>query len=1144
MDFLYVPIAVEVFLTNHKNTPEKYIADIAPDFSLLEFTKIGSNLETGPFSTKRPLKEGAHLHFILPDALTQGMQKEEELAYPAVPNRFLVTRMVAGEKVSCFSWLIESDYLAGKRESFMVDSPSVPMLSGEGKGFRYLGRSYPASEAVKEGGERLQPLTALGYGEPAFAAFYPGCRNVFGFHDSLSDVSGGMLTYSVIGWYSREKDDPLYGAAEEDFEQRLQKLAWSVPKGTLCKNRILCHGMVSDIDWKGPDAEYPSGKSLKDVKPAMGTTSAEALSAVLSRQIWKEPGEGRETMERFLTALQYDILDEMKEIDGIVKCQDSIHKNELLSRNGGEYWVVRRSDKKAETEPQLKKGVKDELKRLNEFQEAADATKREIASYQARLQDAWDFYQKCVEEGQQWQGPSSEAIMERMKKVVLCIIEKRKQLKNKLEEIRNQVEKTRKLIEQEKGYFLLETAENDRFYEPGEPVILLAGEGAGRGFLFGEDGRFEKNNSLACRERMINSLTGIRNGKDVSLSKEEILSCLVISQPEAAERKTLTDALCEAACLSPSVRKVIAGITNTEQLQPAGELPSPLSFSLWEQPWVNLYLEWEADYFPATTSREQDAALKDWKLGEIDYDYEKECSASGRRYSGRTVLTQNPPYHLYSMIEKYAKRFKDDPEIKEYLEQTMNYVKKLNILSQNLSGFLTQLLSRKQSYGISRTLLWDKDPVAVMLDHYVGTEAFQEVQPEKELFPVQGGFLRLVDMSCINTFGQIQTLTSYRDEMVVSEQCLPLPQNHAAGCGVLRPRFVHPSRICFRWMSALEAGMEACIDQESWPVCGIMIPNLLNRGLLVYDRDGSWKGTLKLAHRKEGIKAAWVSAPWTGITKFSQETFLSEDLKCFLQELAEPEQAKKGSLEELLEIIDNRLAHIFSQGGSYSQDLSVLWGRPLVLAKAQLTFELYGLCAVSQAYEDFGKDDTHQLERTEIEVKLGDTSRLLDGMLVYFPNRKEGKTDYSLCCPAAGTEKAGKQSGYVDYRNSLRMDSSEKSGLSLTLLMEASSPVTIRTGMHPARQVSIPPEYMKAALEKIQMAFEINPILTPEDDITVPVSAGQDTAFFWVNKTKGTECRIQEEISVPPEVYFSDSNLLADGYLALKKKEAGSEGNR
>jgi len=84
-------------------------------------------------------------------------------------------------------------------------------LNRSNQPYRYMGRKMPRS-AWKEsfpGAEYYPSLTATGYGEPTFAAFYPNCFSVFGFHDPDPGSALKNLEYQVVGWYSDESKDAL-----------------------------------------------------------------------------------------------------------------------------------------------------------------------------------------------------------------------------------------------------------------------------------------------------------------------------------------------------------------------------------------------------------------------------------------------------------------------------------------------------------------------------------------------------------------------------------------------------------------------------------------------------------------------------------------------------------------------------------------------------------------------------------------------------------------------------------------------------------------------------------------------------------------------------------------------------------------------
>lgn len=130
----------------------------------------------------------------------------QDAAFPAVPNRWLVTRLAADgtpEK----QWMVESDYVWPDKDPAKKGRyTAYPKVQANGLGYCYVGRWYEADAPPQGQAAYLpEPLTATGYGEPAFAAFYPNCRSVFGFCDTANTDT--TATYEVLGWYSNPAED-------------------------------------------------------------------------------------------------------------------------------------------------------------------------------------------------------------------------------------------------------------------------------------------------------------------------------------------------------------------------------------------------------------------------------------------------------------------------------------------------------------------------------------------------------------------------------------------------------------------------------------------------------------------------------------------------------------------------------------------------------------------------------------------------------------------------------------------------------------------------------------------------------------------------------------------------------------------------
>ena len=143
-----------------------------------------------------------------------------QATFPAVPNRWLVK--CEGGKRPKRSWVVESDYLYTDRKYYRAvyrsrwaasrsQSRATPAVRQACRFFTWAAaltwtagpecrvahppeHGHPHNEATDP--YLADPLTAVGYGEPTFAAFYPNCHSVFGFYDdeiqpkTACDVAG------------------------------------------------------------------------------------------------------------------------------------------------------------------------------------------------------------------------------------------------------------------------------------------------------------------------------------------------------------------------------------------------------------------------------------------------------------------------------------------------------------------------------------------------------------------------------------------------------------------------------------------------------------------------------------------------------------------------------------------------------------------------------------------------------------------------------------------------------------------------------------------------------------------------------------------------------------------------------------------
>jgi hypothetical protein len=110
LDALYLPTKTDVLgeMTDYSQLPYYERSKLKnPGKAYISETVLTVPLTQPELS----LKAGIHLHWSLPDALTNGIARDGEqgITFPLVPNRWLIIRR--GGNLAEKKWVVESDYL-------------------------------------------------------------------------------------------------------------------------------------------------------------------------------------------------------------------------------------------------------------------------------------------------------------------------------------------------------------------------------------------------------------------------------------------------------------------------------------------------------------------------------------------------------------------------------------------------------------------------------------------------------------------------------------------------------------------------------------------------------------------------------------------------------------------------------------------------------------------------------------------------------------------------------------------------------------------------------------------------------------------------------------------------------------------------
>ncbi len=385
--------------------------------------------------------KGLHLHWALPDALTTGYHRGDDTAFPPVPNRWLVRRLDHTGKLQR-STIVESDFLhpldSDGKPKFQQPEGSAAWApitfpvkrkqvsdNKPGASFRYMGRSQSLENWLKPspGDEYLNqrdnnskyifsdfPLTAVGYGEPAFAAYYPNSYSVFGFCDADADLQpGSSYEYQVIGWLNEADLDPLqspdfakldrnvdpYNALETEYKWFVDKAERSNP----FPSRTLFYGSLTLT----PNQVKRWEPDNNNLLIAIGNTGGEALAALLADEL---DAADKVVIEDQLEAINVASSLQGVQVDYLAHFAQTRHQRGFRGLGAGSRWDVlpkkallqpiipAGENKDAVTQPPLPDAVAHALDALNTAQEDYDKAQQEIV--ELRYQTFCDWHKFLI----------------------------------------------------------------------------------------------------------------------------------------------------------------------------------------------------------------------------------------------------------------------------------------------------------------------------------------------------------------------------------------------------------------------------------------------------------------------------------------------------------------------------------------------------------------------------------------------------------------------------------------------------------------------------------------------------------------------------------------------------------------------------
>lgn len=1121
-----------------------------------------------------PLERGIHIHWAVPDALTHAALTADELTFPALPDRWLVTRLVtAGATVTARSWVVVSDALDTVEPARGTVTLPVAEVSSTAQTYRYLGRTLPLEDYDDAGhvgaGATLtglvgQPLTAVTTGVTSFAAYYPDSRSALGFADTLADVPGAAtITYVVTGWYADPAGDPAASGAD-----LAATCLWSGADGAAPPTYTLYSGQVQSVAWN-PDRRYmPQTPAAVRADAALGSTPAEALSAYFRAKTCPDVPY----FETLLTAFQAGLIPSLAQpsADQLAALDETLHDLQFQSFDAGTlYAITRGSDDGAEDVEDLPQPLAEALNTLNSLQSGYLTVSEQVSSFQWAMYNDWCRYFEADADGLAAILNHATALYGQWDGLVAS-------LNNARQAVADQVAVVEGMLT---GDETLRQRPMACYWQPAEPALLVAGSEVAMATRYGGDGSYTADGTLAGRRGDLTVRAVTVNGTAIDGAAYAAVAALpagAFPYTEAASallveacllNTSLGAALTGSAesVLIDALQDLLAGEDQSVWAITAGAAPSPVAPSWWGpdgNPWLPVFLQWTVSYVPLQPTQTAGPVLQNYDPAFFTANYSVDCETScfvaytpgtepgaivldpseatwRPTYSGSTLLLGSSAAALAANLDAYLV---DNPSAT--LQSIRDDLIATPTMVQAMAAFNDCLLMRQPTVQLNIAVPPNSSYQARSLTRYT-TDVVGSGMPLGPDFgndynPIRAGYFQ-VSAEIVDAFGQKRPVEFA--SLALSESVTTLYEGGVVpDVAYAAPRLAQPARLLFQWLTPDSlTQVEMNWHPAESPLVGWLVPQHLNRGFYLYDGAGRSLGALTLDG--DGI-VRWSGAPGDNATidQTIEEALAGANplLRAFALTWS---AAGAEAFTAFNQALDTVHATIAPTENLADGELSVLAGRPVGLAQVHLRLDLAGEPLANQSWACLSPDAWTETDNdftgVRFPVALGNVDRLDDGLIGFFRSA-EGGYDFSTFYTAGAPDDVA-EVVRPDAETLLLTPTSAEDGaaLNLMLLVDPRATVHAVTGILPTQTLQIPSDVMADALSIMELSLLAAPVLQAKAGLALPVPEVLGFDLSWVQA--GTDDQGGHRWYVTPTIAAATTDAvwaytpqsLVEGWLRL-----------
>ena len=948
-----------------------------------------------------------------------------------VPTRWIVVRHIdtstikpavspdVAKQLQCQAWVVESDAqfsIDDLDENVDLQTDVSPFISPsrnndqsaiEQQAEVFIGKKTALSDWSEKGNTvpRINSLSILDSSNHLFADYQPHNSNVFSMIDGFSYldashktqyITSASASYFVLGYHVDPTQDLFY--MEQDVTTlgtRLDSLLMTPADANAQEfidwsrksvaARMVCHGTVYDVNWDAvnPPASMPAQDAADNLllqQPvALGTSPLETLLAHIQAHVGNDTGDIKQ-LEEDILAIQKLLIAQDEGVDSQMEAQDILTSNAYDRVGGGFRWHLTGS-KDGEVPSDDDIAI---LTKMNDTQLALDNAVRTVECLQWDLFSDWWKWVSASDQTPDLQAKISAEVTSISSRLATLIGSPSQPSVASITSWMTAISNYKLQLPN------AESSANDAFYQQKDPTILVGGIQPGW--------QYDYLSKLLIR---LEDETVTSSIDDPTWSTFQALVDLVGSKlpnEQSTIKSCVLNLLSEFYALRPE-----STMTNP----PAGKLfplyhdqglnPDNITTAPWRdrwentQPWLPLYLEWEAEYFHIP--------YEDWTLDQpsngsparkLQYiiepgvDLEDLHIADIRTLSGRVLMLPQASYSLSSSISQLFSNttttILDQYLPKDQRDFLLKNIYKLPFLSSPMVGLTQHLVTQVTGTHIKpsqRPIGEELTPMAaaVAAGQRIGVQAVQIQQmatqtsltPYGDLIvnldttypcfkPVTHGQLKFTQINIVDKFGQaicaldpkpvpasqLPHLTPIASDFYACQEYTPGVPNVVERnvkpplCEFVQlpPSINQMARLNSYYVIPDSDNTPYWRPVNEWenPIWGWLIVNLADYALQIFLQDGTFYREVRLG----GPTGVTETSAWTPFQPPTQ-TQDTKQLDYLLANIVGPDPTY---LTALFQMIEGAFANIPPAPGSYAQYLGSIVGKPLALVNMGWSLEL------------------------------------------------------------------------------------------------------------------------------------------------------------------------------------------------------------